>query len=100
MKILETSKNVRFIQTEIDKLPLIIQKRFDLLHIENDKVYLVQVLVNKNTWVTKKIILRNKYDNFISKLFKKSSESNESFYDRAVNEYYIYSDNLYNKKYF
>ena len=100
MKILESSKNVKFLESEIDKLPILIQKRFDLLHLCNDKVYLIQVLVNKNTWVTKKIILRNRYENILYKIFKSESESDEGFYDRAINEYYKYQDKCNNKKYF
>lgn len=94
MKNVFSSTKVRVMENDIDKLPNIIKEKYNLLNCENDKVYLIQVLVGRNDWITKKIIIREHYKNIIRKFFTMQEiESDESMLYRAQEEFYKYCKN-------
>lgn len=94
MKKVLISNRVRVMQTDIKDLPTLIKEKYNLLTYEDDVVYLIQVCINKNDWLTKKIIFREHYKNIIKKIFTmKESESDESMLYRAQEEFYKYCKN-------
>lgn len=94
MKKVLISNRVRVMQTNIKDLPLLVQEKYNLLGMENDIVYLIQVCINRNDWLTKKIIFREFYKNIIKKMFTmKENESDESMLYRAQEEFYKYCKN-------
>ena len=94
MKKVLISNRVRVMQTNIKDLPTLIKEKYNLLTYEDDVVYLIQVCINKNDWLTKKIIFREHYKNIIKKIFTmKESESDESMLYRAQEEFYKYCKN-------
>ncbi len=94
MKIILASTRVRVLQDTINKLPLLIQEKYNLLHCENDIIYLIQVCIARNNWVTKKIIFREHYKNILKKIFTmKEIESDESMMYRVQEEFYKYCRN-------
>lgn len=94
MKKVLISNRVRVMQTIIKDLPTLIKEKYNLLTYEDDVVYLIQVCINKNDWLTKKIIFREHYKNIIKKIFTmKESESDESMLYRAQEEFYKYCKN-------
>lgn len=94
MKKVLISSRVRVMQSNIKDLPLLIQEKYNLLNTTNDIIYLIQVCINRNDWLTKKIILREHYKNIIKKIFTmKESESDESMLYRAQEEFYKYCKN-------
>ncbi len=94
MKKVLISSRVRVMQSNIKDLPLLIQEKYNLLNTTNDIIYLIQVCINRNDWLTKKIIFREHYKNIIKKIFTmKESESDESMLYRAQEEFYKYCKN-------
>ncbi len=94
MKKVLISNRVRVMQSNIKDLPTLIKEKYNLLDIEDDIVYLVQVCINRNDWLTKKIIFREHYKNIIKKIFTmKETESDESMLYRAQEEFYKYCKN-------
>lgn len=94
MKKVLISNRVRVMQSNIKDLPLLIQEKYNLLNTSNDIIYLIQVCINRNDWLTKKIIFREHYKNIIKKIFTmKESESDESMLYRAQEEFYRYCKN-------
>lgn len=94
MKKVLISNRVRVMQSNIKDLPTLIKEKYNLLDIENDIVYLVQVCINRNDWLTKKIIFREHYKNIIKKIFTmKETESDESMLYSAQEEFYKYCKN-------
>lgn len=94
MKKVLISSRVRVMQSNIKDLPLLIQEKYNLLNTTNDIIYLIQVCINRNDWLTKKIIFREHYKNIIKKIFTmKESESDESMLYRVQEEFYKYCKN-------
>ncbi len=94
MKKVLISSRVRVMQSNIKDLPLLVQEKYNLLNVSNDIIYLIQVCINRNDWLTKKIILREHYKNIIKKIFTmKESESDESMLYRTQEEFYKYCKN-------
>lgn len=94
MKKVLISNRVRVMQTNIKDLPTLIKEKYNLSLYEDDIVYLIQVCINKNEWLTKKIIFREHYKNIIKKIFTmKENESDESMLYRAQEEFYKYCKN-------
>ena len=94
MKIILSSSRVRVIENTIDKLPLLVREKYNLLNTNNDKIYLIQVCIGRDSWLTKKIIYREHYKNIFKKIITmKEIESDESMFYRAESMFYTYCKN-------